>query len=158
MLALDQSLLKKALRKIGKNVEAHGMLSPDDFNQEDLCLLYSLAVNLYERCEYEESQTIFQRLVLSRPLEKKFWMGLGSSFQMSENYEEALNAWSMASLIDDEDPAPHLHAAECLFSMTQQDQALLALEEARNRAVNPESHTDVLSKITALEQGYAILG
>ena len=96
----DQEKLKKSLRKIAMNIETCGMLSPHDFNNEDVSLLYSLGFNLYEREDYAVSKEIFQRLVLSRPYEKKFWMALGACHQMTRQFEEALESWAMASFIE----------------------------------------------------------
>ena len=133
---IDGECFKKALRKIGKNVETHGMLSPSDFTNEDISLLYSLGYNLYERGDYLQSKDIFQRLVLSRPYEIKFWQALGASLQMQRCYEEALDAWSMASFINDEDPTVHFHAAECLYSLELFKDARQALEHAKERSKN----------------------
>lgn len=149
---LDQEVLKKALRKIGMNLETHGLLAPSDFTNEDVTLLYSLGFNLYQMSDYEAAKDLFQRLVLSRPYEKKFWLGLGACLQMSKNYEEALNAWSMASLIDDEDALPHFHAAECLFCIEKKEEAFIALESAKARV--KQDQVDLVEKINHLNSSW----
>lgn len=154
MLAVEtQDKLKKALRKIGQSIENHSMMSPHDFTNEDISLLYSLGINLYEQGDYTQAKIVFQRLVLAKPHEKKFWMALGASLQMKKHYEEALTSWAMASLIQDEDPLPHFHAAECLLSLHDEAQAKKALLEAKKR-----SDSDVLleKKIQALELAWNI--
>lgn len=146
----EQEVFKKALRKIGKNVETHGMLSPSDFTNEDISLLYSLGVNLYERGDYPQAKDIFQRLVLSRPHEIKFWQALGATQQMHRSFEEALNAYAMASLIDDSEPSSHFHASECLYALEEYEQALKALECAKIR-LSSSLHETLREKILSLE-------
>jgi type III secretion system low calcium response chaperone LcrH/SycD len=152
MLA-TQNKLKKALRKIGQNIETHSMMSPHDFTNEDISLLYSLGINLYEQEDYTQATIIFQRLVLAKSHEKKFWMALGASLQMKKHYEDALTSWAIASLIQDEDPLPHFHAAECLLCIENEEQAKKALQEAKKRS---ESDLLLEKKIQALELAWNI--
>lgn len=154
-MELDQEALKKALRKIGKSVETHGMLPPASFTHEDISLLYSLGVNLYDHSQYEDAKIVFQRLVLAQSHEARFWIALGASLQMLKSYEEALTAWAMASLIEDSNPVPHFHAAECLFSVHQYDEAHKALQEAKQRV---QGHEPLVKKIQALEKAWSSQG
>lgn len=150
----DQEKLKKSLKKIAMNIETCGMLSPHDFNNEDVTLLYSLGFNLYEREDYETSKQIFQRLVISRPYEKKFWMALGACHQMSKSYEQALESWAIASFLDDTDPLPHFHATECYLALESVEQALLALDAAKERLQDVD--IDLFEKIQALEKAWLV--
>lgn len=153
LVELDQETLKKALRKIGKNIENQGMMSPGDFTHEDISLLYSLGFTLYERGDYTDAKTVFQRLVLARPHEKKFWMALGASLQMLRQYEEALTSWAMTSLLHDEDPLPHFHAAECLLALEKVEEAHKALHDAKKR-LNAGKDSALTKKIQALEHAW----
>lgn len=150
----EEELLKKSLRKIAMNIETCGMLSPHDFNNEDVSLLYSLGFNLYQREEYATSKSIFQRLVLSRPYEKKFWMALGACHQMTKMFDEALESWAMASWIDDQDPLPHFHATECYLALENTEQACLALEETKRRL--QKTDIGLFEKIQVLEKTWLI--
>lgn len=149
--------LKKALKKIEQNLEMFGTLSPSDFNHEDISLLYSLAVSLYEREEYSEAKNFFQRLILSRSHEKKFWMGLGACEQMMKSYEDALTRWAFVSFLDSHDPSPHFHAAECYLALDQIEQAHLAANQAKQLAENKSEHKGLLEKIDLLEKKWLIL-
>lgn len=156
-MSIDQSILKKALRKIGKTMEDKGMLPPADFNGEDISLLYSLGFNLYDQGDYEQAKTIFQRLVVARPHEKKFWMALGASFQMLELYEDALTAWAMTSFLQDEDPLPHFHAAECLLCIGKYDEVHKALDDAKKR-LSFHHNEALMKKIESLENTWELKG
>lgn len=156
-MGVGQEFLKKALRKIGQTSENQGMLPPADFTGEDISLLYSLGFSLYERADYEQAKTIFQRLVLAKPHEKKFWMALGASSQMLELYEDALTAWAMASFLQDEDPFPHFHAAECLLCMGKHQDVLKALHDAKKR-LNAHKDDTLIKKIQSLENTWELKG
>lgn len=150
---LCPDLLKKALRKISIDTDQTGLLKPEEFTEEDIDLLYKLAYGLYEVGDYLKSKDIFQRLVIAVPLEKKFWEGLGSSCLMSKNYFEALNAWSMVTLLDDENPTAYFHAAESLFSLNEIEEAKKALHAAKSR-LSESSDTLLAKKISALESSW----
>jgi len=99
---------------------------------EDLFVLHELAYNLYLSYDYINGETVFRRLVIARPYEPKFWKGLASCIQMQGRYEDALLPWSILSIIDPTNPAPHFHAAECLISLseiTKAGEALFAADQ-----------------------------
>lgn len=145
--------LKKALRQIALNIEQHGMMSPSEFTKEDISVFYSLGISLYQQGDYTESKSVFQRLVMAHPHEKKFWMGLAAAQQMGKEFDAALTAWAMTTFLDDENPMPHFHAAECLFCLEQHEEAFKALNAAKKRA--EENCPSLKEKIEALEEAWA---
>ena len=98
---------------------------------------YSKAYAHYQTNQTAEAAEIFKVLCARRPMEARFWFGLGASLQGSANYENALYAWAMAALLDPENPYPHFHAAECSDSLNLHKDASLALIEAKNRIQDP---------------------
>lgn len=97
--------------------------------------LYATAFKLYNDGNYEPAAEIFTKLVLSAPFNLGFWKGLASSEQMKKEFTAALHAWCMVVLLNDKDPLPHFHAAECYISQgnTQEaDKALNAAEKLLN--------------------------
>lgn len=153
---INEEQLKKALRKIGKTTETTGQMQVSQFTDEDISLLYSLGYGLYEKGDYKDAKTVFQRLVLARPQEKKYWMGLGAALQMVKDYDEALTSWAMVSLINDEDPLPHFHAAECYLSLKRFDEATKAIASAKERVNHKQfpEHRLIEEKIKSLEQAW----
>lgn len=133
---LHSPLLEKVLKNFQANLETHGGLLPSEFEEEDLTLLYELGYNLYQVNDFAKAATIFQRLVISKPFEPRYWQAFGSSLHMQKKYQEALTPWSMWCLIDEENPYPHFHAAESLFSLGEIEEGLKALEAAKNRDLN----------------------
>jgi type III secretion system low calcium response chaperone LcrH/SycD len=134
--------LEKNLEQISALVE--GFSSKPSAAEDKL---YLLAFCYYEKGHYREAAESFSKLVIVNPYEKNYWCGLGASQQLAKNYQEALSAWCFAALLDQKNPYPHFHAAECLISQGEIKEALLALEEAKKRF--PEE--DLLLKIETLK-------
>jgi type III secretion system low calcium response chaperone LcrH/SycD len=91
---------------------------------------YLYAYSHYHSGHWAEAADIFRLLCTRRPLDSRFWFGLGAALQEGSSYFDALHAWAMAALLKKEDPYPHFHAAECYFSLGQEKDAAKALEEA----------------------------
>jgi len=114
--------------------------------------LYSFAHGFYSNGKYKEAVDVFRFLIALRVRSHRFWKGLGASLQMTGAYREAVDAYSWAALLDpnDNDPAPHFHAAECLCSLNQTQRALQALKSAAFLAKKEKKHHDMLPRINAL--------
>jgi type III secretion system low calcium response chaperone LcrH/SycD len=113
---------------------------------EEKQFLYSSAFALYEAKRYDLCTEVFKKLCLESPLEAPFWRGLASSLQMQLKWKESLHAWGMCALLQDTDPLPHFHAAECFFSLGEKKDAKKALDQALKRI--SDSEEDLLEKIT----------
>ena len=84
---------------------------------EHMEAVYSVAYNLYEQGKYEDAHDMFSFLGLYDHLEKKYWVGLGACRQMMKRYDGAIEAYSMASMLDVDNPEMPLHAAECHLAL-----------------------------------------
>lgn len=104
--------------------DAHGI---DD---KDLETIYHLGHGLYGNGRYEEARQVFGFLSLYNHLEHKYALGLGACCQMLKDYEDAVDAYSRAAILDVEDPRAPMHAAQCFLSLKQPDQAESALHAA----------------------------
>ncbi|MBS0653726.1 MAG: SycD/LcrH family type III secretion system chaperone [Verrucomicrobia bacterium] len=108
-------------------------LSPEGvkpLSREEQNGLYATAFKLYNDGNYETAAELFTKLVLSAPFNHGFWKGLASSEQMKKEYTAALHAWCMVVLLNDKDPLPHFHAAECYLSQGNAEEANKALNAA----------------------------
>jgi len=123
------------------------------FNVQEQWILYTSAYQFYEAGQYAQASSLFTQLILAAPLEEKYWRGLASSRQMEKSYQEALSAWSMTALLVESDPFPHFHAAECLLTLEEREEALKALAMAKARL--KESDHFLRDKITTLSAIYA---
>ncbi|MGE5196512.1 MAG: SycD/LcrH family type III secretion system chaperone [Anaerolineae bacterium] len=123
--------------------------------KEECEIVYATAFGLYESSNYKEASMLFTQLVFSDPFEKKYWYALASSRQMEQDYVAALHAWSLAALLSERDPLPHFHAAECMLSIGDFNEALKALDAAQGRIKDKEKDRTLNGKIELLKQLYS---
>ena len=150
---MKRDILREAAEEVGASLERGEPVIFRDLTIEDVRVLYATAHALYAAGDYDDAEKIFRQLTVCKPLEENHWHGLGATLQMKKEYSGALTAWSMAALFGKDDPLPHFHAAECLFSLGETPQALKALHEAQKylEAENPD-HDALVSQIDALEK------
>lgn len=118
-------------------------------SQKEAESFYTLGFSLYGTGSFTEAADVFKVLCIRKPLEYRHWFGLASSLQESKDYEKALNAWAMAAILDQSNPHPHFHAAECCFSLNQIEEAQIALQAALTRA---EDYPILQDQITLLQK------
>lgn len=116
-------------------------------------IVYAAAFGLYEKGDYARASDLFTHLVLRSPFDAKFWLGLASARQMDKKYQESLHAWAIVAFLKMEDPMPHFHAAECLLSLQQNEEALKALRCAENNLTANDA-SGLKEKITLLREQY----
>lgn len=114
--------------------------------------LYSFAFGFYEAGKYQEALNFFLLLTAIRRKEGRFWKGLGATFQLLKRYPEAVDAYSMAVLMDDktQDPYSHFHAAECLFSMNEFKRAVQALKSVKALVKGKEKYHALNKRVDVL--------
>ncbi len=142
--------------KVEQAMENLGLLLHGDrtksYSNEDLSVLYSVAYTLYQSDDYEEAIRVFQRLASHESLSQRNWMGLGACWQMQKNYQEALKAWAMASILNEHDPIPHLHAAECYFALENEIEGRKAMDTCKSYLKAEHSH--LLTKLEELDASW----
>lgn len=148
----EKQQLEKILEPISSLIEKDEPLNSQDFSNEDLRTLYSLAYQFYQSKDYDQAKSIFHQLVISKPLKQKYWLGLGACFQLEKNYTEALKAWGMASILEGDDPMPYFHAAECNFALNDPKQGWNALKVSKMLLTN--KHEELKGKIKQLESAW----
>jgi len=116
---------------------------------EEIEALYAAAYGLYEGGNFPKAAGLFTHLILNDPFQSRFWKGLASSHQQERQFEAALHAWAILSLLENHQPDAHFHAAECLLSDGKEEDALKALQLAKTHC--SESH-HLASPISTLEQ------
>lgn len=109
--------------------------------------LYTLAYNAYERREYAEGVHFFRMLTLMECHIQKHWIGLAACYQMQNQFDEAVPAYSVAAVIDPANPQVHLHAAECLFALGRKEEGENALISAEHYISNDASHGSLRSEL-----------
>jgi len=125
--------------------------------------IYAVAHQLYEQEKYQDAHALFSFLCLYNHLTEKFWYGLGACRHMMKNYKGAIDAYSMAAMLDMENPDYPLFAAEChlaLGNLTEAENgafaaALWAKERGdQTRRLRAEALTSVIAaRIDASTEG-----
>jgi type III secretion system low calcium response chaperone LcrH/SycD len=126
--------------------------STHSFSVQEQEELYTLAYQLYDQGRYGDCVHCFTKLALCNPFIQPYWSGLASSHQMQKSYKEALPAWGVAALLNEKDPLPHFHAAECYFSLKEFDEAVKALNSAEVLLTDTPRDLNLLEKIHVLRQ------
>ena len=114
---------------------------------------YAYGFAQYQTGNWGEAADVFRVLCTRRPMEPRFWFGLSATLHEAENYQDALHGWAMAALLENEDPFPHFHAAECYLSMQNCEEAAKALREAELRS--EEAHP-LREKISLLKEQWKV--
>lgn len=120
---------------------------------ESLTQLHQKALDHYQHDESSEAAFIFGMLLASDPFVYEYWIGLGACRQKLQEYSKALQAYAIASLLDDETPEPHYHAAQCFYMQNQKEEANKAINLAEALAaasVKFNLYLDVTKKFKLL--------
>ncbi len=89
---------------------------------------YKVAYSCFQRQQYEKASEAFTFLTTLNPTVFNYWLGLGMSEQMCEEYHSALLAYAMAAMVDVTNPIVHYHSANCYRSLSEEESALSALD------------------------------
>lgn len=95
--------------------------------------LYAVAHAAYQAARYQEAADTFGMLVSLSPYQTRFLQAYATSLQMLGRYEDAIVYFSLASMLDLDDPRPFFHIAQCMLARRMPEQALEALDQALPR-------------------------
>lgn len=129
--------IEAALRE-GKTVQEALQMSGEQLQSK-----YVFAHSFADERSHKDAGNIFCYLCVLNPLDEKFWNSLGLCKTWDNHHESALECFTIASLINVEDPNPHLFACfnyvglgelpDAKRSITVASEMITALEEE-----NPE--------------------
>jgi len=138
------SMIDLFLNEGGTFQDLHGL------SDKEMEAVYGIAYTLYESGKYEEALQVFQFLCFNNHYEKRYWVGLGATQQMRKAYEEALQAYAFAAVMDLDDPSIPLHAARCCMALERFKDAEKSLEAASALAEDKAEHADTKARADAL--------
>ena len=149
MAQIDPSLVKteKLQEFIGKGGVMHELV---DLSKDQMESLYSVAFNLYQTNRIEESEQVFKMLVLCDHLNVKYQIGLGATRQAQGKYEEAADTYSMATLIDAEEPKLAFHSGECHLALGDLERAEAGFTGTLMRCEGRDEYNDLAAKAKGL--------
>lgn len=117
---------------------------------EEMEAAYANGYNLFQAGNYEKAEGFFEFLATFDRLNKKYWMALGACRFNKKDHDGSLAAYSIAAMIDVEDPGLLLKIAQCRLAMGEKDTAVGVLEAAVELAENKPEHAEGLAKVKSL--------
>ncbi|RMC62479.1 SycD/LcrH family type III secretion system chaperone [Sinorhizobium meliloti] len=107
---------------------------------DELEAVYALGHRFYSAGRYDEALSFFRFLCMHRYIDPRFWFGFGAASQMLGDSANAVRAYGLAALLDDEDPQIPLRAAKCLIKLDEPAAALSALESVLELSSGKPEH------------------
>ncbi|HXF29846.1 MAG TPA: SycD/LcrH family type III secretion system chaperone [Chlamydiales bacterium] len=120
----------------------------DEFMQQ----LYNAAHDVFQEGRYQEAADGFLFLTTLNPYVYAYWLGLGMSQQLIEEYEQAIIAYECASKVEPASPIPDYYLAACHLLMNERDLAKISIEQAKQKCVGRVSFASLYEKILKAEQ------
>lgn len=126
----------KGIEDIANKLMKEGMTANEAVGMSPSYLenVYAQAYRLYNTGKYQEATNLFRILIMLNPMEAKYMLGLAASFHMLKEYDNAIQIYTMCSVIDPQTPIPHYHSADCYIQMKDFISAMISLELAVERA------------------------
>ncbi len=110
-------------------------LRPSD---RDLEKFYDLAYQLYKSGQYKSALPYFKMLNVIHPKHPKYVMAAAACCQMLKDYEPAIALYSIAAILDPQNPMPQYYIAGCSIKLKETFGALIALEMGVLRCTTPQ--------------------
>lgn len=146
LLSLEENdQLNNDFKNIAENLgnlsvpaETKGVMPKDLLKMSDNTLYYMHKIGyvLYEKKLCYEASNIFFVLTFLNPGNKDYWTALGVSEKMNAEYDNAIGAFIMVSILDPSDPKPHLSLVDCYIRVKEKKLAEFELSEAEKLITN----------------------
>lgn len=150
--SVEQSLSTQ-LQKISDFVDSGKRGSLPTLSEGAITCLYASAHEFYVNGKYETAHHYFHILTVLEPYAKRNWMGLAATLHAQKDYKLALEGFSMAAVLDVNDPYPCFHAAECFFFLGEIEKGFEALDAAEAVAVEHGPHP-LLAHLDLMRKGW----
>ena len=98
--------------------------------RDEMEAIYSVAFTHFNGGKHDKAEDLLKFLCLYDHTEPRWFYGLGVVRQSAGKYREAVDAYSVATLLDVDDPRPQAQAGYCLMAMESWPEAQSALEGA----------------------------
>lgn len=124
LLATDPSAIEDKMTLFAANTFQEFL----GISNETLLWIYSIGYRFIEEKKGEEAYAIFHMLVSFNSLISDYWVALGFAQKLVKEEVDALNSFSMASLLNPENPISRYQSAKLYLNMNQLDDALAEIE------------------------------
>ncbi|WFU14900.1 SycD/LcrH family type III secretion system chaperone [Bradyrhizobium sp. CB3481] len=107
---------------------------------DELEALYVFGHRYYRCGKYEHALSFFRFLCLHRHTDARFWLGLAGASQVLGRAEVAVRAYSLAGVLNSQDPQIPLRAAECFLKLKRPTAAIGAFGDVLARSAGKPEH------------------
>lgn len=111
------------------------------YTDDEYAALYALGHGHYSQQRYLDAAKCFSFLMAHQSLERRYMIAFASCMQMLRHYKHAIQYYSMASVLDLQDPLVTFHTAECFIALELPEQAREALVLVMAQCQPPEWQT-----------------
>lgn len=146
--------LENSFAELAEKIFKKGMLPKDamGINNNILEGIYAQAYRLYNTGKYTEAIHLFRMLILINSTEPKFVLGLAASLHMLKEYQNAIQTYTMCSMLDPHSPIPYYHSSDCFMQLKDYISAMICLEMAIQKAGDKPEYTKLKERaILSLE-------
>ena len=149
-MALTKELIKTTLHQSLKNFSAEeiekceelmnkvyleGMPLKDamELNDNFISYLYDFAYNLFMSGKFADARLLFEFLHRLEEDNVTYIMAIAACFHRENRYQEAIEMYTVASLLDPESYMPFHHMSDCFIQMNQPGAAIMMLVQVIKR-------------------------
>lgn len=149
--AAAQDILVEKTKEAFKHLEAGGtMKSFANFSDAEFEAVYSVGQTHFAAGKYDEAADLFKFLCLYDHANTRWFYALGVVQQKRKDYQAALQAYGMATLLDMSDPRPQAQAGYCLMALEKWPEAKSALEGAQMTCGGKPEYANIRTQVENL--------
>lgn len=120
------------------------------YRPELLEKIYQTGLHLLGQNRYDDASKVFGFLILLDPTYSANWISLGVSQKLMHHWEDSLRTLEIAMKMDEHNPLPYYHAAECYKELGRNKESHEAMKTAKKEA-HKNSDYAALEKVIASE-------
>lgn len=113
-------------------------------------LLYAAAHRSYGLGQHAQAAQLFAYLMLVDHMDRRYFSGHAACLRAQKKYAEALQSYSVASMLDMTDPQPPMRMAECHMALGDRAKAREALDYALAQARAHQIHNGHVPRLEAM--------
>ncbi|OED43894.1 CesD/SycD/LcrH family type III secretion system chaperone [Endozoicomonas sp. (ex Bugula neritina AB1)] len=140
---------------IGYLAQGGTVAKANNISSNALEVTYATAHNQYKNGQYEDAARIFQYLCVYDQWSSRYFLGLGSCQKMLRLYGQAIDTFSFAYQLDEDNPLPLIYMADCHRILNESDVAIAmynsALQLARQEKINHKEVSRAESILSTIE-------
>jgi type III secretion system low calcium response chaperone LcrH/SycD len=117
---------------------------------------YNIAKEIINEGSFKEAELAFTFLTFLNPYYQNFWLGLGIACQSQGNFENAIEAYSAAELLNPLNPNVHLNAYQCHIALENNEAAEIAFNKAISICNINKEYEDVRKMLIQYKEKYEV--